>query len=74
MAVGSKNFPAEASAIPPARKFWSLALPAAYRQYFVWAQIIIVFLFLELALWAPTRDIRNRWAVMAMITILVLLQ
>ncbi len=46
--------------------------PTSLRRYFVWGQIIIVFLFLEFALWAPTRDIRNRWAAIAAITILVL--
>jgi membrane protease YdiL (CAAX protease family) len=72
MAVESKTLPAEASAIPPARKVRSLALPAAYRRHFVWVQVIIVFLFLEFALWAPTRNIRNFWAVITMITILIL--
>src|SRR5208282_3813360 len=56
MAVESKIFPVVAT---------------TFRRYFVWAQIIIVFLFLELALWAPTRHIRNRWAAIAAITILV---
>ncbi|MGA2979079.1 MAG: CPBP family intramembrane glutamic endopeptidase [Terriglobales bacterium] len=72
MAVESKSSPAETFAIPPARKGWSLPLSATYRRYFVWAQIIIVFLFLEFVLWAPTRDIRNRWAVITMIALLVL--
>jgi membrane protease YdiL (CAAX protease family) len=57
MAVESKIFPVVAT---------------ASRRCFVWAQIIIVFLFLELALWAPTRQIRNRWAAIAALTILVL--
>lgn len=57
MGVESKAFPAETT---------------AYRRYFVWAQIIITFLFLELALWAPTTHIRNRWAVIVMFTILAL--
>ncbi|MFZ0798512.1 MAG: type II CAAX endopeptidase family protein [Terriglobales bacterium] len=72
MAVEPKSFPAETPASPPTPKVWNLPLPTAYRRYFVWAQIIIVFLFLEFVLWAPTRDIRNRWAVITMITILVL--
>ena len=46
--------------------------PTAFRRHFVWAQIIIAFLFLEFALWAPTPEIRNRWAAIAAITILVL--
>ncbi|HEY6303804.1 MAG TPA: CPBP family intramembrane glutamic endopeptidase [Terriglobales bacterium] len=58
MAVESKIFPVVAT---------------AFRRCFVWAEIIIVFLFLEFALWAPTRQIRNRWAIIAAITILVLI-
>ncbi|HYW37814.1 MAG TPA: CPBP family intramembrane glutamic endopeptidase [Terriglobales bacterium] len=48
------------------------AAPTAFSRHFVWAQIIIAFLFLEFALWAPTLEIRNRWAAIAAITILVL--
>jgi membrane protease YdiL (CAAX protease family) len=47
-------------------------IPIAYRRYYVWAQIIIVFLFVELALWAPTTHIRNRWAAVSATTILLL--
>jgi membrane protease YdiL (CAAX protease family) len=50
----------------------SSIIPTSLRRYFVWGQIIVVFLFLEFALWAPTRNIRNRWAAIAAITILVL--
>ncbi len=57
MAVDSKTLP---------------AVPAALRRYFVWAQIIVAFLFLEFAIWAPTPEIRNRWAAIAAITILIL--
>ncbi len=56
MAVESKVFPVVAT---------------AFRRYFVWAQIVIVFLFLELAIWAPTPHTRNRWAAISAITILV---
>jgi len=45
--------------------------PTGSRRLLIWAQIIITFLFLELTLWAPTRQIRNRWAVIAFITMLV---
>jgi len=47
------------------------AVPAADLRYFVWAQIFIVFLFLEFALWAPTRALRNRWAFVVALTILI---
>jgi hypothetical protein len=69
--VSRKLFPRR-SAIPTARQNWAPALPAAYRRHFVWAQVIVVFLFLEGVLWAPTRDTRNCWALISMTTILVL--
>ncbi|MGA2235483.1 MAG: CPBP family intramembrane glutamic endopeptidase [Terriglobales bacterium] len=72
MAIESKISPAETAGIPPALKVRSLAVPAACRRYFVWAQIIVAFMFLELAIWAPSLAIRNRWGAIAIITILVL--
>jgi len=39
------------------------------RRYFVWAQIIVVYFFVELALWAPTPSLRNRWALLAAIAV-----
>ena len=57
MAVDSKTLP---------------AVPTAFRRYYVWAQIIVAFLFLEFAIWAPTAEIRDRWAAIAAITILLL--
>jgi membrane protease YdiL (CAAX protease family) len=72
MAVDSQSVLAASPAVSPARKLWSLVLPQPYRRYFVWAQVSIVFLFLELVLWAPTRNMRNRWAVITMITLLLL--
>ena len=72
MAVETKTFPAGPAAIPRAWKVRSLAIPNAYRRYFVWAQIVIAFLFLEFALWEPRLETRNRWVGMATITILVL--
>jgi membrane protease YdiL (CAAX protease family) len=71
MTVESQTVNAEHSSIPATRKIWSFAVPSRYRRYFVWTQIISVFLFLEFALWASTRDGRNRWALIAMIAILV---
>jgi membrane protease YdiL (CAAX protease family) len=48
------------------------ARASGYRRYFLWAQIVVVFAFLELALWAPTREVRNRWAAIVAIAILIL--
>jgi membrane protease YdiL (CAAX protease family) len=45
-----------------------MVLPARHR-FFVWAQIIVVYIFVELALWAPTRHLLKRWALLAVIAI-----
>jgi membrane protease YdiL (CAAX protease family) len=72
MAVPTKTFPAGPIKVPPAFKGWSVAVPAAHRRLFVWAQIVVAFLFLEFALWEPRLETRNRWIGVAAITILVL--
>ena len=72
MAVQTKTFLAGPTAIPLALKDRSLPVPIAYRRYFVWAQIVIAFLFLEFGLWEPRLETRNRWVGMATVTILVL--
>ena len=72
MAVQTKTFPAGPTAIPLALKDRSLPVTIAYRRYFVWAQIVIAFLFLEFGLWEPRLETRNRWVGMATVTILVL--
>jgi membrane protease YdiL (CAAX protease family) len=71
MPVEPKTRSAGESAIPAARKLQTFVVATGFRRYFVWFQIIIVFACLELALWAPTRSIRNRWAMIAAITMLV---
>lgn len=73
MAVESKTFPAPGTAATSLTfRVRNLAVPAAYRRYFLWAQIIVAFLFLELALWEPNLPTRNRWGAIAAITIVVL--
>jgi membrane protease YdiL (CAAX protease family) len=61
--TGAQRIEAEMNAI--------LAASAPLRRYFVWAQLVTVFVLLELALWAPTRPIRNRWALVATASLLV---
>ena len=72
MAVPTKTFSAGPVAIPQVSKVRSLPVPAAYRRLFVWAQVIVAFLFLEFALWEPRLETRNRWVGVAAITVLVL--
>jgi len=45
--------------------------PIAYRRFVVWAQIVVTFLFLELAIWAPAIKSRNLWAAISAVTILL---
>jgi len=71
MAVAPKTQSAGKSAIAEAGDPRSLAAATGLRRYVVWAEIVAVFVFVELALWAPTRQIRNRWAAVAALTILV---
>jgi membrane protease YdiL (CAAX protease family) len=73
MPVEPKTRSVGESGIPAVRKLPILVAATGFRRYFVWFQIMIVFAFLELALWAPTRSIRNRWAMIAALTILVVL-
>ncbi len=47
------------------------AVATGFRRYFLWTQAILVFVFLEFAFWATTTPIRNRWAIIAMIAILL---
>lgn len=72
MGVQTKTFPAGAAAIPLGLKVRSLPVPTAYRRYFVRAQIVIAFLFLEFGLWEPRLETRIRWLGVAAIAILVL--
>jgi membrane protease YdiL (CAAX protease family) len=71
MAVDPKTLSAGSSAISLARTTRSPAIASGLRRYLLWAEIITVFVFIELSLWAPTRQIRNRWATIAALTILV---
>jgi membrane protease YdiL (CAAX protease family) len=73
MAVESKTFPGVTGApLSEIRlPLRSLAIPATYERYFTWAQIILVFLFLEFSLWTPAPGGRNRWIVITTLTILL---
>jgi membrane protease YdiL (CAAX protease family) len=56
MPLRSKPFPAEIT---------------APRRFFMWVQIVAVFVLLEFALWARTTDMRNRWAAVTVVALLV---
>ena len=73
MTVQTKTFETKtisATAVPKI-EFRLLHIPRAYQTYFTWFQIILAYIFLEHALWVPRMALRNRWAVVAMITVFV---
>jgi membrane protease YdiL (CAAX protease family) len=70
MEVDPKTLTAGTPAISPPFTAGSPAVASPRRRYLVWGEIVIVFVFLELALWAPTLKIRNGWAAIVSITIL----
>lgn len=73
MAVQTKTFEADAiRTIPAARAaFPSLGIPAEYRVYFTWFQLIVAYVFMERALWSKHLAFRNHWAFVAIITVAV---
>jgi membrane protease YdiL (CAAX protease family) len=74
MASDSTAFPGGTSTIPSTGQMAlrSLAPASPWRRFFLWLQVVSIFLFIELALWAPDRTLRNRWSLAAMFTILLL--
>jgi len=48
-----------------------LEIPPAYRPYFTWFQLIVVYFLLEGALWSARLSVRNRWALAGVIAVLV---
>jgi membrane protease YdiL (CAAX protease family) len=71
MSQEPKTLTAETSTTTPARNLNLRSLATSLRRYYVWAQVIMVFVFLEFALWSPTKHFRNRWATIAALTLLV---
>lgn len=73
MNVQTKTFSADAiGAIPDQRAALpSLTIPAEFRNYFTWFQIIVAYVFLERALWSSRLAFRNRWALIAILTVLL---
>ena len=74
MAVERKTLREGMSTIPSPRQLnvRNPAVATGIRRSFLWAQAIVVFVLLEFTLWTPTRAIRNRVAIIALFTILVL--
>jgi len=71
MAVGSKSFAFERSVERAAPAGKVLAETGVGHRTFVWFQLIAVYALLEKALWAKDMASRNRWGILAGITILL---
>ena len=48
-----------------------LEIPPSYRASFTWFQLIVVYIFTECALWAPTSAGSRQWGLVAAIAVLV---
>jgi len=71
VAVESKTFSKKDAAIPLGLRVSNPRTSSGFRGGFVWTEIVVVFLLLEFALWAPTTGLRNRWAAITAFAILV---
>ena len=73
MSVQTKTFNAEAIGSIPGQRvaFPSLAVPAKYRAYFPWSQIVVAYVLLERALWSSRLAFQNRWALIAILTVVL---
>jgi membrane protease YdiL (CAAX protease family) len=47
----------------------SLETPTGFRTYFVWFQLISVYVLMECALWSPRLEVRNWWALAAAVAV-----
>lgn len=48
----------------------SFEIPSAYRPSFTWLQLIVVYVFIECALWSPSTAVSRRWALVAAVSVL----
>ncbi len=73
MAVQTKTF--DGSAVAPVAvsnvRLLALEVPPAWRRSFTWFQLIVVYVFMERALWSSQLAFRNRWALIAAIAVVV---
>jgi membrane protease YdiL (CAAX protease family) len=73
MNVQTKTFSRDAiGSIPEeAITFHALEIPGEYRVYFTWFQIIVAYFLLERALWSSRLAFQNRWALIAILTVVL---
>jgi len=73
MAVQTKTFDGSGVApVPvPNLRLRGLEVPLAWRRSFIWFQLIVVYAFIECALWSSRLALRNRWAFIVAGTVIV---
>jgi membrane protease YdiL (CAAX protease family) len=73
MAVQTKTFDGSTVAPVPVAKqrLRGLEVPLAWRRSFTWFQLIVVYVFIECALWSSRREFRNAWVFIVAGTVLV---
>jgi membrane protease YdiL (CAAX protease family) len=72
MTVQTKTFDPKSTAIrSPKFGVNTFDIPHSYHKYFTWFQIVIVYVFMEYALWSAHLAIRNRWALIAAAAVLL---
>jgi hypothetical protein len=49
----------------------AVAIAAKYRVYFTWFQMIVAYVLLERALWSSRLAFQNRWALIAILTVIL---
>src|SRR6266404_4582286 len=73
MADQTKTFDgSEVAPVPvPSLRLRGLEVPLAWRRSFTWLQLIVVYVFMECALWSSQLASRNKWVLITAITVLV---
>ena len=73
MAVQTKTFDeSEVAPVPvPSLRLRGLEVPLAWRRSSTWLQLIVVYVFMECALWSSQLASRNKWVLITAITVLV---
>lgn len=71
MPVSLKTFAGAESANEGLPEFGKLAQRSLSRRLFVWLQLVVTYVLIEKALWAPHLADRNRWASLAGIAVLL---
>jgi membrane protease YdiL (CAAX protease family) len=72
MDVQTKTFSADAiGSMDQSIAFPAVSIPVKYRACFTWFQMIVAYVLLERALWSSRLAFQNRWALIAILTVIL---